>query len=77
MTKPTMALADLAERAPTSVASRESNSGPLLCALLESWVGAVSQALGTGYQETAGGMFWLTRNRFSGSYFAFTNARRL
>ena len=26
--------------------------------------------------DVAGAMFWLTRNRFFGSYFAFTDARR-
>jgi hypothetical protein len=32
--------------------------------------------LGTGCQEAGGKMFWLTGKRFSGSYFAFTDARR-
>ena len=35
------------------------------------------RGLGHGCQEAAGTMFWLTRKRFSGSYFAFTDARRL
>ena len=35
-----------------------------------------AQSLGIGCQEAAGRMFWLTRKRFSGSYFAFTAARR-
>jgi hypothetical protein len=30
----------------------------------------------TRRQETAGRMFWFTRKKFLGSYFAFTDARR-
>ena len=38
---------------------------------------ATSQVLATVRQEAAGRMFWFTRKRFFGSYFAFTDARRL
>jgi len=41
------------------------------------WLGAASQALRAGRQEAAGKMFWLTRKRFFGSYFVFTDTSRL
>ena len=37
---------------------------------------AGGSSLGTGGHAAAGRMFWLTRKRFSGSYFAFTDASR-
>ena len=38
---------------------------------------AAFHALSTHRQDAVGGMFWFTRKRFLGSYFAFTDARRL